>query len=346
MIGFLALNNLKKAVFVFLIGELVLGGCSPSVSSSSDQILMLSDTVRMGNVVVFNEGFSREGNTSVANDSSVSIKWSGESVEETGGFGYFTKEGHEVAYLKRNRDLGQIFTYPDSLSAKQLKSVTVRLGFGSNVVREGMYGQNISLQFLKVIGNGTLNNNGSDSTMSALHGFPHNRYSEAIAHHRDDYYEGLEFKSIEVFSGYQFPLKKDFGFDNDTVAVSPDHPDLKGKFLQYIVPETSDIILEPGKRYAFMLMIDEIGEDRGFTLANWSVGSYAGGHGIRREGNGQFPPVPFDPSKLLSDSANELAVKSAFLSSDFKERINLMPGTNGYPDVCTYRDHVFYIETD
>ncbi len=93
-------------------------------------------------------------------------------------------------------------------------------------------------------------------------------------------------------------------------------------------------------------MIEAIGNKRSFTRVNWSVGCYAGGHGIRREGNGKFPPVSFDPSKLLNDSANELAVKSAFLSSDFKERTSLMPGTNGYPDVCTYRDHVFYIEAD
>ncbi len=335
-----------RAMFIFLMVVLTMMGCTTAVAPSSQNLLVLSDTVPMDDIVLFYEDFSRGGNTSVANDISVSVKYSGEAVEETSGFGYFSSEGQEIAYIQRNRDLGQVFTYPDSLNAKNLKSITLRLGYGSNVVREGMYGQNVSLQILEVFGEGYINNNGSDSTMSAFHGFPHNRYSEAIAHHRDDFYEGLEFSSLAVFRGYRFPGKTDFGFDSDTVAVSPDHPDLKGRFLQFIIPDASAVVLEAGKRYAFMLMIDEIGVDRGFTLANWSVGSYPGGHGIRREGLGQFPPAPFDPSKTMDDPANELAVKSAYLPHNFEERVNLMPGTNGYPDVCTFRDLVFYIEAD
>lgn len=332
--------------FVFFICIVSMMGCSPSKKPSRNNKLVVFDTIPMENVVAFHDKFSRAGNTSVANDSSISIKWSGESVEPTSGFGYFTLEGEEVAYLKRNRDLGQIFTYPDSLISRKLKSITVRLGFGSNVVREGMYGESVSLQVFEVLDEGSINNNGTDSTMNALHGFPHNRYEEEIAHHRDDYYEGLKIKTIEVVSGYSFPAKSDFGFENDTLEVSPDHAHLKGQFLRFVMPDTTSVILEPGERYAFLIMIDELGNDRGFTLANWSVGDYPGGHGIRREGTGEFPPVPYDPSKSLDDPSNEQAVKSAFLPPNFHERINLMPGTNGYPDVCTYRDHVFYIEAE
>ncbi|GAB4112550.1 MAG: hypothetical protein OHK0057_34640 [Thermoflexibacter sp.] len=47
---------------------------------------------------------------------------------------YFDKEGKEVPYIKRDCDLGQTFTYKQT-DKKYLKSITVQLSFGTNVVR-------------------------------------------------------------------------------------------------------------------------------------------------------------------------------------------------------------------
>jgi hypothetical protein len=90
-------------------------------------------------------------------------------------------------------------------------------------------------------------------------------------------------------------------------------------------------------------MIDNMGEEAGFALANEYEGSYLGGHGIRRDGNGVFPPIPANPNKSFADTANTMAYQAAHFPKDFKQRIAIAPATNGYPDVDTWRDFVFYV---
>ena len=297
------------------------------------------------NVVAAYEGFDQSGNTSIAFDAADSFKWSGGSVYEGGSWGYFMPDGREIPYLKRDRDLGQTFRY-DGQTPKVLTAITVSTGYGSNVVRPNTYGKPVSIQVFEVQGEPVLTDNGSDSTTEAFHGFPHNRPGEAIAHHRDDYFTGETYTTLAVFSGAVFPGKTDFGFGSEAETAPPDHPRLKGKLLCFTLPASKPIVLMPGKQYAFLIMLDQQGADVGFTVANNFVGNYPDGHGIRRDGNGVFPPAAADPTKAFSNPANANARASAHFPTDFRQRTAIPPGTNGYPDVCTWRDLLFYIEAN
>lgn len=298
------------------------------------------------NIIVKYEGSDKgRGNTSIAFDGANIYKWSGESPYKHESWGYFDSTGKEIPHIKRDRDLGQTFTI-EGESPKKLKSITVRTGFGSNVVRPGMYGKAISIQIFEVTGEAVLNNNGSDDKTEAFHGYPHNRLGDSIATVRDDYFTGEVYTQVAVFSGAKFPTKKEFGFSSDDTIVSPDDQKLKGRYLRFEIPTSLNIILHPQKQYAFLVMIDEMGAEAGFSLANNYYGSYEGGHGIRRDGNGIFPPVPADPSKDFTDPINKRAIESAHFPAHFLDRIKIIPGTNGYPDVCTWRDLEFYIEAN
>jgi len=111
--------------------------CNPKSSMTTPAILIMTDSVAKDNVVAFFDQSSQGGNTSVANDLDYNFKWSGQSPFNSSGFGFFTPDGQEIAYIKRNRDIGQTFTYKEKVPQK-IKSITVRLGFGDNVVRPGM----------------------------------------------------------------------------------------------------------------------------------------------------------------------------------------------------------------
>lgn len=294
------------------------------------------------NIIALYMGYDKGGNTSLAFDAKNSYKWSGLSPYKKDSWGYFTANGEEIPYIKRDRDLGQTFTYNDK-DPKKLTAITVSTGYGTNVVRANMYGKSISIQIFEVFGTPSINNNGSDSSVQAYHGFPHNRLTDSISHIRDDYFTGEIYTSSGLFTGAFFPGKKEFGFP-DNMLVPADHRLLKGKYLRFEMPKTNPIILHPKKKYAFLIMIDNIGIDCGFTLANNYRGSYLGGHAIRRDGNGNFPPVPADPLKNFTDAANDKAFASAHFPSDFRKRTSILPGTNGYPDVDTLRDLLFVIE--
>jgi hypothetical protein len=186
-----------------------------------------------------------------------------------------------------------------------------------------------------------LNKNNSD-TIEAYHGFPHDRKGQDILSYRDDYFTGEVFKSIAVITGATFPSKTDFGF-KESDNIDPNDPRLKGKYLTFSLPDNQKITLETGKTYAFIIMIDKIGKNQGFTLANSYVGDYPNGHGIRRDGNGIFPPVAPNPMKDYNDIENKAAMLSSHFPNDFEKRCQIPPGTDGYPDVCTWRDLVFCV---
>ncbi len=294
-------------------------------------------------VVASYEGYDPGGNTSVAYEDRDVYKWSAPTPYPAESWGYFTPQGEEIAYIKRDRDLGQTFTY-EGKAPRYLTAITVATGYGSNVVRANAYGQALSIQLFEVSGEGVLHDNGSDSTREAFHGFPHNRPGDSIAPVRDDYLAGEVYTSLGVFSGAVFPGKADFGFPPGPGDVPPDHPNLKGRLLQFRFPGPYRVRLQPGKRYAFLLLLDERNRDGGFTLANHYAGQYAGGHAIRRDGNGVFPPVPADPSKDFTHPDNAGARASAHFPAGFAARTAIPPGTNGYPDVDTWRDLRFYVQ--
>jgi len=295
------------------------------------------------NLVAAYEGADRGGNTSIAFDAADSYKWSGSTAYKADSWGYFLADGREVPYIKRDRDLGQTFRYTGK-TPKTLTAITVSTGYGTNVVRPNTYGKSVSIQVFEVSGEPVLVDNGTGPGTEAFHGFPHNRPGDSIAHQRDDYWTGESYTSLAVYSGAVFPGKRAFGFASETEPVSPDHPNLKGRLLRFELPAGKPIVLMPGRRYAFLIMLDRQEAECGFTLANHYTGSYPDGHGIRRDGNGTFPPVEADPTRPFTDPANAKAYASAHFPTDFAKRTAIPPGTNGYPDVCTWRDLLFYIE--
>jgi hypothetical protein len=332
---------MKKQIYPHILGVILFFFACAQEDTLKVVISEKMDTQKA--LIAYTEA-DTSGNTSIAFDAEDIYKWSGKSVVTAENQGYFNEKNEEIPYIKRDRDLGQTFRYTPSVN-KQLKSITVRLGFGTNVVRPQTYGSALSLQLFEVTGTPILNNNNSDSTTEAYHGFPHDRNRDSILSLRDDYFTGEVYNSIRVLRGAFFPKKSDFGF-KETDTISPDHAKVKGKYLTFLIPKSQSITLEKGKTYAFLIMIDEKGKNRGFTLANRYIGNFPDGHGIRRDGNGIFPPVPPNPMKDFNDPENKAAMQSAHFPDDFNERVKIQPGTNGYPDVCTWRDLFFLIEVE
>lgn len=328
---------LKRQLITFLIIT-----CS-SVSLVYSQRIDVVGSFSSKNIVASYLQYDTGGNTSVAFDTNNKFKWSGETPYGSGGFGYFTTNGEEIPYIKRDRDLGQTFKVK-SANPVMLKSIILKLGYGSNVVRESTYGNAVSLQIYEVKGTAKINDNGSPEGVEAFHGYPHNRPAEEIASNRDDFIERETYESIAVIRGFKFPETKDFGVTENT--IDPNAKLLKGKLLRFTIPEEFQLKLSPDKTYAFMVMLDNQCDNCGFTLANNYYGEYEDGHGIRRGGNGIFPPATANPMADFTHNSNKEAMKSAHFPTNFKKRIKIKPGTNGYPDVCTYRDLFFMIEAE
>lgn len=327
----------KVSISSMLSFGILLLACQPNVENS----LNLVDSMDVSEAIVFYDGFDRGGNTSIAFDATSSFKWSGEAIAKSGGFGYFLPNGTEIPYIKRDRDLGQTFTYRGEKVTKWTE-ITLKLGYGSNVIRKGTYGKPIAIQFFKVNGEPILNENGTTGEMNALHGYPHDPNSGEMDARRDDFWEGETYESLGLIDGFIFPTKTDFGFASDE-DIAPESEQIKGQLIQFSFNKEDQITLQPGETYAFLVMLEEMGDDVGFTLANHFDGSFPDGHAIRRDGRGVFPPPTADPSKPFEDPANAEALKSARFPQDIKERIKISPGTNGYPDVDTWRDIFFVI---
>jgi hypothetical protein len=331
--------------YFFKIIALLILGAAPACTRQQESVaqhdlkVILSDSINPANSIISYTEADPGGNTSLAFDAEDIYKWSGKSVVRSEDFGYFNEQGQELPYIKRDRDLGQTFAYTGA--PKKLASIAVQLGFGTNVVRAGMYGKAMSLQIFEVSGEPVLHKNNSDTT-EAFHGFYHDRNGTDILAYRDDYFTGETFRQLTVVRGATFPGKTAFGFA-ETDDIAPNDAKLKGKYLTFVLPEKHRIALETGKTYAFLILIDSIGKNQGFTLANKYIGTFPNGHGIRRDGDGRFPPVVPDPLKPFNHPDNQAAMLSAHFPTDFEQRLRIPPGTNGYPDVCTWRDLVFFI---
>lgn len=334
------LNN-PFVLIVSLIG--LICGSSEAQRNARITVDLLQAPPTGVSVVASYEGFDKgSGNTSLSYERSDSYKWSKGSPYPSESWGYFTQQGEEIPYMKRDRDLGQTFTYVTTSAAK-IKAITIRTGFGTNVIRPNTYGKALSIQLFEVSGEAQLNTNGTEGSTPALHGYPHDRYTQKISPERDDFLEGEIYRSLGVWSGGVFPSKTSWGFsEQDSIPAT--HPDIKGRYLRFVFPEGKTIQLQPGRQYAFLIMFDNPHPNCGFTLANNYYGSYEGGHGIRRDGNGTFPPVPADPTQSFYHKNNRAARQSAHFPRSFRKRTHIPPGTNGYPDVDTWRDMVFYVE--
>jgi hypothetical protein len=71
--------------------------------------------------------------------------------------------------------------------------------------------------------------------------------------------------------------------------------------------------------------------------------TYPGGWGIRREGNGRNPPLMFPGERPPTDPAKLRQLRDEASFPEGEARFAIPPTTDGYPDVCTYRDLEFYL---
>jgi hypothetical protein len=224
---------------------------------------------------------------------------------------FFTNEARELKprrfpadplsgrYFTRDRDLGQSFMTPGG-GPLALEAITLRTGPAPDAVGADAPGAAVSLQFFLVGGAPVVHDNGT----------PHDQ--------RDDYITGETYDPLRVVSGGRLPqgLHKDqwlrFGLSGDAV------------------------VLNPGTKYAFLVMFDQPSARRELALANLYHGPRDfGGHGIRREGSVTEPWR--DPSWVENREASSLPL-------DRQRRLELPPGTWGRPDVDTFRVLTVYIE--
>ncbi len=302
-------------------------------------------------VPIFQAAYGTGGNTSVRNNGAKVLA-------------RYWKDDPEDGYYQRNRDLGQVFTAETTF---KLDAIVLRTGPADGAVRSGAPGAAMFLQLFRVTGEPKLNDNGTRGADRAEHGFN-------LAFSRlDDYIEGVEYESIAVLTGGRFP-----GFP---VTRGPEgDPSGQRRWMRWdLTGEHDGMLCEAGKRYAFLVGFAEPcttpGRNRAFTLLNNNratsnsrppsltdaINPYHGGWGIRREGDGTLPPwrwtvkgidkgEPNDPAadaRALArppDGADRRTALRQSLFPDGRGHYRLPPSSDGWPDVDTYRDHVFYIE--
>lgn len=232
-------------------------------------------------------------------------------------------------FSSRDRDLGQVFTMPENLTSPvRLKAITLRVGPMHDANEGGANGAKVALQIFEVTGTPQINDSGTSGNDKARW----TTFRPSFAY-TDDYVEGVIFKTIAVLRDGTLP---------ETIVTD--------EYMRWELVGDPSVVLEPGKRYAWMVMFHEPGIKRGLALANNNTvaesspvpyGPMPGGWAIRRCGRTtQFDHVMFDPARLEDIERGRLA---ASFPKELEERFQISPGTVGYPDVDTYRDFVFWI---
>lgn len=278
--------------------------------------------------LVAQSAFERGGNTSVRNTAAAHLDW------KTNG------------YFQRNRDLGQVFTAERDC---RLEAIVLRTGPDTGAVLAGAPGARVFLQFFEVTGTPRIHDNGTPAGTEARHGFSKN-------HRCDDYLTGVEYRPLLVATGGVFPQL-------------PPTRDWEGKtngsaagcltYLRWALNGEARLPLEKGKRYAFMVGFEEPGRERGFTLANANAAGanappsltdahdrYHGGWGLRREGDGTTPPTMQPAAEPPGNAVQFARLRAEALFAEGPARFARAPTTDGFPDVDTYRDLEFYLETE
>jgi hypothetical protein len=278
--------------------------------------------------VVAQTAADRGGNTSVRNTDAAHLEW------KTNG------------YFQRNRDLGQVFT---AVRDSRLVAIVLRTGPDTGAVLSGAPGAKVYVQFFEVNGSPRIHDNGTPPGAAARHGFSKN-------HRCDDYLTGVQYRPLLVVTGGVFP-------------DLPPTRDREGKtngasagclvYLRWALNGEARLRLETGKRYAFMVGFEGPGRERGFTLANANAAGvdappsltdahdrYHGGWGLRREGDGTTPPTMLPAPEPPRDPIQLARLRAEALFAQGKARFALSPTTDGFPDVDTYRDLEFYLETE
>jgi hypothetical protein len=210
-------------------------------------------------------------------------------------------------YSPRDRDLGQTFTAPAG-SPFRLTAITLRSGPALKAVGGDAPGADVSLQFFAVSGQPIIHD---------ITGKPVPKHPDPNRDSRADYITGENYESLWLVTGGALPQELD-----------------RNQWLRWEFPADAPV-LEPGHRYAFLVMFDEPAPQRELALANLYHGpANFGGHGIRREGSVAQPWIDHSWVNNLEASA---------LPSG-NDRLTQQPGTWGRPDVDTYRVLTVFIE--
>ena len=239
----------------------------------------------------------------------------------------------DKGYYRRSRDLGQVFTVVDQ--PLTIDRIILRTGNDSLAYDPDVAGAEVFLQIMEVTGEPVINDFGTPKGTDSKHGFTTN-------HRADDFIEGVTYTELVRFSGGIMP---------DLLSTSDGH----FTYLAFDLQGSEEVTLKPG-RYAYMLGFVDSAADRNFTLANknaaWSskepsltdsVNPYTGGWSLRREGDGTMPPDAYPGDNPPSDPEIDDLLQAQALFPAGEARYTVQPGTDGYPDVDTYRDHEFYI---
>ncbi|MCL4788912.1 MAG: hypothetical protein KJ070_19310 [Verrucomicrobia bacterium] len=253
-------------------------------------------------------------------------------------------EWKAAGYFQRNRDLGQVFTAPRDFT---LATLVLKTGPSDAAVLEGAPGAKLFVQFFEVTGQPRIHDNGTPPGTGSKHGFSKN-------HRCDDYLVGVEYRPFHIAKGGVLPALPPTR-RADRVPTGEDSG--RGVYLRFTFAGADALRFEKGKRYAFMVGFEEAGPARGLTFANANNAGvpdppaladkhdrYHGGWGLRREGDGTLPPTMIPGEKPPSDPAILARLKRQSLFRSGDTRYALSPTTDGYPDVDTYRDLVFFVE--
>ncbi len=284
------------------------------------------------------------GNTSFRNESPETLVWKGRP--NANGYGYF----------QRNRDLGQIVNIPEGVDI-QVDAIVLRTSRGNNAMMAGAPGAPVYVQLFEVHSikgeQLRIDDNGTPVGTRSTHGFDRN-FSRT-----DDHIEGVRYVPIARATGGKIPREM-------PVTTQAEHDRGRGepfgeqaghlRYMRWDLLGNAEWVLRSGKRYAFLVGFEESGKQRGIALAISTTvhqrkapefvrdSSEVIRWGIRREGNGKLPPTMVGAAEPPADIAlREKLVRESVFAPDHWDR--LMPTSEGYPDVDTYRTLQFYVET-
>ena len=334
--------KLTLLLYFTLLGSIRLNAQDIAVSDLGKTYQMSPDKLVKGLYFHIPGEEVNHGNTSVRNSDEESLQW--KDSPSSNGFGYF----------ERNRDLGQVFNVPEGTNVT-LDALVLRTSLGSNAVMKGAANAEMYVVFFTVDAiEGkplTINENGTTKGDSATHGFDH-QFNRC-----DDYIEGINYTFLHVAKGGVFPSIPE--------TTQPGHPTQKPgpygeqeghlRYFKIDFLNNSELVLQGGKRYAFMVGFSKPGKDRGVALAistevhTKEPASFVKDEhgkikwGIRREGNGTLPPTMIKQATPPSEKKayRKLINESLFPADHYT---TLRPTSDGYPDVDTYRTLEYYLE--
>ena len=279
------------------------------------------------------------------------------------GVAHATWKGNNSAngqgYYRRDRDLGQVFTVPASLPEPvRVDALVLRVGMGDRAVGP-IAGAPVHVQFFEVMeseeGLG-IDQNGTPPGTEATHGW------DLSFNRADDFVTGAVYHPLPPSDAAPLPdlpmtTRKGYNADGQVTDPEPGHL----TYLRFDLAGGDEPVLQPGKRYAFLIGFAEPGHERHLGLANDTIvrdnsiydrenpPSFvvdANGHptwGIRREGNGALPPkMNGELHPPAPGPARDAALDDSVFADD--HAMTLTPSSDGYPDVDTYRVFVFALE--